>query len=120
MPLTVETRTAIRTYLVRELSRYIRENTQVATALDTKPFHARLLPSLFQVQLSERSFSTRSGSWFQELARLVAAQYHAHAQLKYVLAGNIRPAAAAHIEAIISQMNVRSGKKETQSRPGHR
>jgi hypothetical protein len=116
MPLSEPTRTAIRIYLVRELSRYIRENTQDTNALDTKPFHARLLPPLFQVHLSERSFSTRSGSWFQEIARLVASQYHAQARLGYVVAGNIQPAVTAHINAVLGQMNTRKDKRKPNRR----
>src|ERR1017187_6523241 len=96
MALSPSGKQAIASHLQNVIPRYIRESAKVDPAIDTKPFHARLLPALFSVELSERSFSTRSGSWFQEIARLVAGQYHQHAQCGYTLNGHIQPAAAAH------------------------
>ena len=105
MSLKPHVRQAIAHYLHTEISRYIMESVKADPAIDTKPFHARLLPALFSVELSERSFSTRSGSWFQEIARLVARQYNERAECNYTLHGQIQPAASAHIENLLHQMD---------------
>ncbi len=106
MPLTNATRSEIQRYLTGELTRYITENASAKRALDEKPFHARLLPALFKANLSERSFSTRSGTWWQQISRLIARQYHLQAELQYRIVGQIKPAAAQHIDEIIRQLNI--------------
>ncbi|MHB8301976.1 MAG: TdeIII family type II restriction endonuclease [Acidobacteriaceae bacterium] len=106
MPLTSGTRDAIHDYLIGELTRYVSENESAKRVMDEKPFHARLLPDLFKIQLSERSFSTRSGSWWQQISRLVGWQYHLKAELGHRIEGHIKPAAAQHIDEIIRQLNV--------------
>ena len=106
MPLTNATRSDIQRYLTGELTRYITENASAKRALDEKPFHARLLPALFKANLSERSFSTRSGTWWQQISRLIARQYHLQAELQYRIEGQIKPAAAQHIDEIIRQLNI--------------
>lgn len=112
MPLTDTTKKAIVGHLHREISRYIRENKLIKPlALQTKPFHARLLPDLFATKLSERSFSTRSGSWFQEIAKLVASQFHKEAHLAFTLHGHIQSAASSHINTLLEQMNKGKPKK---------
>lgn len=106
MPLSDQTKDAISAHLYKEISRYITESKLAKPiALESKPFHARLLPALFNFHLSERSFSTRSGSWFQEMARLVASQFHKNAQLGFTLKGEIQPAASSHITTLLEQMN---------------
>ena len=57
MPLHDETRQAIHDYLLAELTRYVRDNVNAGEALATKPFHARLLPTLFNVAMSENLFT---------------------------------------------------------------
>lgn len=105
MPLTDTTRQHIHDYLLSKLTRYIEKQKAKGSAFDLQPFHARLLPDLFKIPLSERSFSTSSGSWFQHLARLVAGQFHAHAELQHNLHGHIQPGASAHIETLLQQMD---------------
>ena len=73
--------------------------------MDIQPFHARLLPELFKIPLSERSFSTSSGSWFQHLAKMVAVEYHSAASLQHTIHGHIQPGASAHIETMLNQMD---------------
>lgn len=109
MPLTEATRQSVHSYLLAELSRYIRENKLRGNNLETKPFHARLLPALFTAELSERSFSTRSGSWWQVIARHIGRQFHAEAENGYRLNGHIKPAASQHIDEIIRQLNTAGG-----------
>ncbi|MHB1855874.1 MAG: TdeIII family type II restriction endonuclease [Acidobacteriaceae bacterium] len=106
MPLTTKTRDAIHNYLIGELTRYIEENAATRRAVDGKPFHTRLLPALFNIRLSERSFSTRSGSWWQRISRLIGQQYHLQAELQYRIKGRIKPAASQHIDEIIRQLNI--------------
>jgi Type II restriction endonuclease, TdeIII len=115
MPLSDETKLSIHGYLLVELSRYIKENAGARQALVTKPFHARLLPALFNVALSERSFSTRSGSWWQQLARLVGRQYHERAELGYRVHGQLKPAASQHIDEILRQLNTPNARKPDRS-----
>lgn len=103
--MTDATRQSIHAYLLGELTRYVRETKNATDNLDVKPFHARLLPSLFNVELSERSFSTRSGSWWQIIARHVGRQFHAEADNAHRLSGNIKPAALQHIDEIVRQLN---------------
>jgi hypothetical protein len=101
------TKTQIKDFLLREGTRYIDENIKDADlAEQLQPFHARLMPVAFAgwSQLSEHSFSTRSGGWFQEIARMVAAQFHPVVEKNYRLTGRIRPAAESHIAAIIEDM----------------
>jgi len=102
LPLNKTTRAAIRDYLYKVVSRYVEENRSSAKE---KPFHVRLLPILSEVRFSERSFSTRSGSWFQHLATLIATQFHAEAQSNFLVEGRIQAAAAAHIETITELMD---------------
>jgi hypothetical protein len=106
LPLNDETRQQIRIYLQREVERYIREGLAKSAVLETKPFHARLMPTLFGLPLTERSFSTRSGSWFQAIARIVAAQFHAQATNNYRVTGEIQPAAETLIRDWIGQMKI--------------
>jgi hypothetical protein len=109
MPLSPQTRTAIHEYLLVELKRYIKEGKASDDPKDIKPFHARLIPALFDVPLSERSFSTRTGTWWQQIARLVGRQFHQKAELGYRLNGQIKPAASQHIDEIIRQLNTAGG-----------
>jgi len=107
LPLNDLTRQQIETYLQREIERYIREGLANPAVLETKPFHARLMPTLFGVPLTERSFSTRSGSWFQAIARMVASQFHAQAMNNYRVRGEIQPAAETLIRDWVGQMKTR-------------
>lgn len=99
--------TAVNSLLLAEGKRYIDENLSGPDQASLKPFHATLMPVPFAgwSKLSERSFSTRSGSWFQRMARIVAAAYNATAVNKHRVEGRIRPAAEAHIDAILDEMD---------------
>jgi hypothetical protein len=57
------------------------------------------------VPFSERSFSTRLGGWFQDIAQYVASQYNPEAHTNYLVEGNIQPAASAHIAALLEAMD---------------
>jgi hypothetical protein len=102
LALTDNTRESIKSYLVKVVSKYVKESL-----LDTrqKPFHARLMPLLGNVRFSERSFSTRTGSWFQTVARIAASQYHTVASNSYLVKGQIQPAAEAHIKTLVESMD---------------
>ena len=90
----------------------MKENVKKLNNVITKPFHARLLPTLFNVKLSERSFSTRSGVWFQQMARLVAEQFHPVVHEQYEVVGTIQPGASAHIETLLLQMDKGTPKRK--------
>jgi hypothetical protein len=105
MPLNDFTRSTIHRFLLEKVSAYIDKQKANGDAFDIQPFHARLLPELFKIPLSERSFSTSSGSWFQHLAKLVALQYHPTAELQHTVHGHIQPGASAHIETMLNQMD---------------
>jgi len=102
MALSGTTREQIREYLLKQMTRYVRESLSNA---GEKPFHERLMPPLSAVPFSERSFSTRLGGWFQNIARMVALQYNQEAATNHLVEGRIRPAASAHIEAILAEMD---------------
>jgi hypothetical protein len=104
LPLTDLTRQQIRDYLLKEIERYIRDCLANRALLERQPFHARLMPTLFGVPFSERSFSTRSGNWFQSMARVVAAQYHKEAAIGHRVTGEIQPAAETLIRDWVEQM----------------
>jgi hypothetical protein len=63
------------------------------------------MPILADSKFSERSFSTRSGSWFQAIAKMVASHFHEEAHLNFLVEGRIQPAAEATITAIVEQMD---------------
>ena len=110
MPLEQHTKKAIHNYLLVELTRFVKENSEkeqlkAQEALATRPFHARLVPTLFNVSLSKHSFYTRSGLWWQQIAQLVGRQYHERAELGFQVVGQIKPAASSSIEEILSQLN---------------
>jgi hypothetical protein len=104
LPLTDPTRQQIRDYLLKEIERYIRDCLANRSIVERIPFHSRLMPTLFGVPLSERSFSTRSGSWFQAMARIVASQYHKKAANGHRVTGEIQPAAETLIRDWVEQM----------------
>lgn len=108
MPLNDSTRQQIKGYLQREVERYIREGLANPAILETKPFHARLVPTLFGLPLTERSFSTRSGTWFQTIARMVAKQFHVEAANNHKVSGEIQPAADTFIRDWVRQMKAAS------------
>lgn len=104
MPLSSEIRNAIHDYLVVEMTRYVKESL---ASPRYKPFHERLMPPLSAFPFSERSFSTRLGSWFERMAQLVASQYHPLAERNFLVTGHIQPAASAHINTVLIAMNRR-------------
>lgn len=105
--LSTDTRDSIASYLRVECTRYIQENLAGSDRSGAMPFHARLMPVPFPIwsQLSERSFSTRSGSWFQQIAVRVGRQFNQSAVLAHRVSGPLSPAAEAHITAIINDMD---------------
>ena len=102
MALNDQTREAVRNYLFEVVSKYVRESLKDAR---DKPFHARLMPALASLEFSERSFSTRTGSWFQKVAQIIAAQYHRSAANRHLVKGEIQPAAEAHIRSMLEAMD---------------
>jgi len=105
MPLDRGTQTEIHDFLFSKVSSYVDRQKAKGDPMDIQPFHARLLPELFKIPLSERSFSTSSGSWFQHLAKFVATQYHATAELQHTIHDRLQPAASSYIEEILNRMN---------------
>lgn len=107
MSLTEQTADSIRSYLRQEGLRYIAENMADIDKSLLQPFHAALMPDAFAgwSLLSERSFSTRSGSWFQQIAVRVARQFHRRAETLYAFSGPLTSAAGAHIDAILEAMD---------------
>lgn len=70
------------------------------------------MPALFGIALSERSFSTRLGNWFQRIALLVARQFNQQAHNNYLVGGQLQPAAEAQITAILAQLGGSSPRRE--------
>jgi len=68
-----------------------------------KPFHAAIIPEqLMRINAFERGFSTKLGTTFEEVARLVALEHHEEAVRSYDLVGEISLDAIAEIEHQIS------------------
>jgi hypothetical protein len=113
MSLNSETRFAISEYLYKVVSSIVeQEKKKRKRPSPEKPFHDRLFPILLEARFSERSFSTSSGSWFQQIARIVALQFHAEAHINFSVEGRIQPAAAALIEAIAVDMDKGNPKRK--------
>lgn len=102
MPLSPKAKTEIREYLYKQVHRFVQESLK---APGYKPFHVRLMPILGESQFSERSFSTRSGSWFQRIALQVARDFHRRAESNFAVKGKLSPAAEAHINEILEDMD---------------
>lgn len=111
MPLSNDTRQAVSDYLFRVVSKIVEDKRKKKKKSPEKPFHDRLFPILAEAKFSERSFSTSSGSWFQQIALMVAKQFHSEARLNFSVEGRIQPAAAALIEAITEEMDHGSPKR---------
>lgn len=68
-----------------------------------KPFHEALLPEgILRINRFERSFSTKLGTTFEEVARLIAQDYHGEAQRGYRVRGTISSEAIRVIENIVN------------------
>lgn len=82
-----------------------------STQGELKPFHEAMLPpELLRASAFERSFSTRLGSTFEEVARLIAGQRFPIAERGYATVGEIDFAADAKIEEIINRLQ-RAGQR---------
>ncbi len=118
-PLSAETRAAIRGYLEGFIRGLIEQHRAVDRRLslrrakkqgysskgDLKPFHEAMLPAeLLRMSSFERSFSTRLGTTFEEVARLVAQQSFPVVRRGYQTVGTIDFAADAKIEEIINRL----------------
>ena len=72
---------------------------------DLKPFHEAILPDgILRIQEFERSFSTKLGTTFEEVARLIGAERFAVAQRGYEMTGSVSAGATARIDAIINDV----------------
>ena len=70
-----------------------------------KPFHEALLPEgILRINRFERSFSTKLGTTFEEVARLVAQDYHVEAKRGCAVKGNVSTEAIRTIESIINSI----------------
>ena len=99
-------RDQIKQYLYNELRRYWEETAASAANL-TRPFHTGLAPTAmrFWGVASSHSFYTRSGSWWQNIARLVGAEYHPVSLNAHTITGQLSAAAESHISQLIEDMN---------------
>lgn len=78
-----------------------------------KPFHEALLPEgILRINRFERSFSTKLGTTFEEVARLIAQDYHAEAKRGYAVRGNVSTEAIRTIESIINSIDSGGMKKD--------
>ena len=76
---------------------------RVSTQGNFKPFHEALLPEgMLRINRFERSFSTKLGMTFEEVAKLIAQDYHAEAVRGYTVRGNVSTEAIRTIESIIN------------------
>lgn len=81
----------------------------VRTAPDaSSKWRDSLLPRVRWAPVSEHSFATRTGFWFEEVSKIVAEQFHQSATRKHWVAGRLRSAASETIEDIIRQFTERT------------
>jgi len=67
-----------------------------------RPFHEAILPhGILTISEFERSFSTRLGTTFEEVARLIAAARFPHAERSYRVTGSVSETAIVEIERIV-------------------
>jgi hypothetical protein len=73
---------------------------------DIKPFHEAIIPDgILRITEFERSFSTKLGTTFEEVARLIALENHKDAQRQYRIEGKISSPAIKKIEKIRNAIN---------------
>jgi hypothetical protein len=73
---------------------------------DIKPFHEAIIPEgILRITEFERSFSTKLGTTFEEVARLIALDNHKDAKRQYRLEGKISFGAIKKIESIRNSIN---------------
>lgn len=78
---------------------------------DIKPFHEAILShGVLLINEFERSFSTKLGTTFEECARLIATEYHGHAERGHEIEGVISYNAIATIEQIVNEISTRNRK----------
>ena len=77
-----------------------------STAGDIKPFHEAILPEgILRITEFERSFSTKLGTTFEEVARLVGAERFSSAVRGYHVTGPVSRRAIRAIEEMTNRMN---------------
>jgi len=73
---------------------------------DIKPFHEAILPEgILRITEFERSFSTKLGSTFEEVAKLIGSVRFQTAERSYHVTGQVSRKAVRAIEAIVNRMN---------------
>lgn len=73
-----------------------------------KPFHFALLPAqLIKINKFERTFSTKLGTTFEEVAKLIAKQHHAKAERGYSVEGIVHNQTISRIEKTIDNFGKR-------------
>jgi len=72
---------------------------------DIKPFHEALLPDgILRITEFERSFSTKLGTTFEEVAKLVGKDNYAIAERGHVVSGTVSLKAIKKIESIVNEI----------------
>ena len=86
--------------------RDLRETETESKKGGIKPFHEAIIPDgLMRINEFERSFSTRLGTTYEEVAKIVALEYHKDAQRQYRVEGVISSKAIKKIEFIKNSIN---------------
>lgn len=70
-----------------------------------KPFHEALLPDgILRITEFERSFSTKLGTTFEEVAKLIGKDNYAVAERGHVISGTVSLKAIKNIESIVNEI----------------
>jgi len=78
---------------------------RISTQGNFKPFHEALLTEgVLRINSFERSFSTKLGTTFEEVARLIARDYHVEAERGHNIRGRVSTEAIRTIESIINSI----------------
>lgn len=128
MTIKPETRGVIKGYLEGFIQLMIREHKQSSDLKPTdlrpakakspkgeiKPFHEALLPhGILLINEFERSFSTKLGTTFEEVAKLIARDRFAKAERGFKVSGGVSEARLRAIESMVNDL----GSKRMQSYP---
>lgn len=86
--------------------RDLRETKTESKKGNIKPFHEAIIPDgLMRINEFERSFSTRLGTTYEEVAKIIALEFHKDAQRQYRVEGKISSKAIKKIEFIKNSIN---------------
>jgi len=105
----------IKAYLETAVRKFWADSTRTVRRLDLKelrPFQYRLSPNAYthMSSVSKHSYDTRSGTWWKDIAFMVAKKSHVEAVREYRITADLSPAAESVINEILVELDNRTRK----------